>query len=431
MLPAATPNSKPARKAERKSRVLQVFVLLVITILTAPTFHPTSISFASSQSFTDVPETHWASPFIAPLSESGIIGGYPDGSFKPQGEVKINELIAMAVKALGYRFESLSSDWSKPYVDKAIELKIIQDREFPSYTALISREQMTSIVVKAIALNEMMPNATMEPYIKNEMKDYHLVGDYYKQSVLDSYKLGIITGFDDQSFKPKGFSTRAQASAVISKIMTKNLRTPFVKTNARYTMILTSELDEFGNEKYYEIALYAPLLNGKPVNEMIDVAELMVKNISHGKGYINVSYNQEVKVVGSAGYESKEIKDWHFSLSPYEMIQNIEATELSISIDFNNFNDRYKPYYFTVFKRPLMLEKYPNYSTYYLAVYGEQLMPIFKYWFEGEFDYAWSLFVKGLDATGSAKQNIYTLNGRTFSLVTGSNTCSFAIGLKK
>lgn len=426
---AATPKSATPKRTSRALKLLLFF--LVVPMLTAPIFTPSPPTFAASQNFIDVPATHWASSFIEPLAQTGIIGGYPDSTFKPSANVKIGEFIAMTVKALGYRFEPLSSDWAKPYIDKAIELKIIQDKEFPSYTALINREQMTSIVMHAIALNEVMPNATLDQYIKNETKDYHLVGDSYKQAVIDSYKLGIITGYDDKTFKPKDFSTRAQASAVISKILNKDIRKPFEKSDIRYTMVPTSELDEFGNEIRYDIALYAPLLNGEPVNEMIDVAEIMVENRYHGKGYVRVGYDQHQKVIGSASFETKEIKEWFDTLSPYEIVMNVkDYLDLNYSIDFNNYNSKYDPYDLDFRKRPSILEMHSSYSSYYLATYGDQLSPLFQYWFGNDFNTAWNVMIDVLDYKGNSKQDFYTFNGRTLTVVYSSNGCYFSFSLK-
>ena len=392
-----------------------------------------SASFAEAPSgFHDVAPTHWAATFIESLKSSEIIGGYPDGSFKPTSNVNVNEFIAMTIKALGYRFDSMSSDWSKPYIDKAIELGIIEDREFDSYTAYITREQMTSVVVHAIALSEVMPGGTLDQYIKNETQDYYLVSDYYKQAMLDSYKLGIITGFEDKTFRPRDFSNRAQAAAVISKILETDFRQPFEKTDIRYTMVPTTELDEFGNVITYDYALYAPLLNGEQVTEMIDVAEIMTKNINLGKGNIKAGYSQFAKAFAGSGVESKEISDWLSQLTPYEYTINIASyKDITIVVDFNNYNVKYGPYDMTFRKRASILERYPNYSTYYLTTYGEQLKPLFQYWFENDFETAWNLFIKGLDAKGNSKQEFFTLNGRTFTIISGSDVCTMGFSLKK
>ena len=403
------------------------FVIMLLLSLSEYSYADTK-----REQFSDVSSKHWAFAFIDTLKTSEIIGGYPDGTFRPQANVKINEFIAMSVKALGYRFESKSSDWAKPYVDKAIELKIIEDREFDSYTANITREQMTSIVVHAIALNEVMPNSALDQYIQIETSDYHLIADYYKQAVLDSYKLGVITGFDDKTFKPKDFSTRAQASAVISKIIQSDLRKPFVKSDIRYVTVPVFALDEFGNDYVYETALYAPLLNGKQVTEMIDVVELMLENHYLGKGYLDIAYSPYEKVVGSSGYETKELKEWFYSLSPYEVTQNIaNYPSMVIAVDFNNYVHQFKPYFVTFSKLPSVLEKYSSYSEYYLATYSDQLKPLFRYWFGAEYNTAWELLKKGLDAKGDSVSTIYTINGRTVSMTYGSNVFRMDFSLKK
>ena len=56
---------------------------------------------------------------------------------------------------------------------------------------------------------------------------------------------------------------------------------------------------------------------------------------------------------------------------------------------------------------------------------------VFKYLFEDEFDKAWNLLINALDSTSEAKQVIYTINGRTVSVVSGSNICLFDFTIKK
>ena len=387
----------------------------------------------SNDMFVDVDSSHWALPFINSLKSSEIIAGYTDGTFKPQANVKINEFIAMTVKALGYRFESMSSDWAKPYVDKAIELKLIQDQEFPSYGAQINREQMTSIVINAVALSEYRPSSALDQYIKNETKDYYLVGDYYKQNVLDSYKFGIISGFVDKTFRPKDFSTRAEASAVISKILNKDLRKPFVKTDAKYTMIPTHVVDEFGNDTLIETAFYAPLYNGKPVNEVVEVAELVAKLHDLGKGYIDYQYNVLDNTFATGGYESKAVKEYIYGLpSSLERILAMgEYSDLTISIENNDFAGKYHPYTIQIYKRVSVSEQYPNYSTYIINTYGDQLKPLFQYLFENEYEKAWNIFVTGLNAKGASMQDIYKINGRDIGFVSGSNGVYMQFSIKR
>ena len=51
--------------------------------------------------FTDVPESYWASGYIAAIAEKGVISGYADGSFKPDNPVTYAQIIKMLVCAWG------------------------------------------------------------------------------------------------------------------------------------------------------------------------------------------------------------------------------------------------------------------------------------------------------------------------------------------
>jgi len=382
--------------------------------------------------FKDLPESHWAKPYIDPLSTSEIINGYPDGTFKPLANVKINEFITMTVKALGYRFESMSSDWAKPYIDKAIELGLILDREFTSYTANINREQMASIIVNAVALSEPRPSSTMDLYVRNETKDYYLVSDYYKQNIIDSFKYGIITGYADHTFKPKNYSNRAEASTVISKLLNKSQRKPFVKTDAKYAVVPTWYTDDAGNDLLVQTTLYAPLYNGKPVNEVVEFVELLDKVHDLGKGYIDYGYDPIAQLIGSGGYGSKADKEYIYSLSPYEVMQQITSyLYMSISVDINSIGNKYGPYSFSVPKRIALAEKYPQYSTFIIERYGDQLKPMFQFLFGAEYDKAWNLFVKGLNHKGAVVREGVTINGRTFDIVYSDEQCSFTVSIKQ
>lgn len=51
--------------------------------------------FGSVTPFTDVDEGHWAAPYIVQAAELGIVKGYPDGSFKPKSNITRAEGLVM------------------------------------------------------------------------------------------------------------------------------------------------------------------------------------------------------------------------------------------------------------------------------------------------------------------------------------------------
>jgi len=44
---------------------------------------------------------HWAQQFIEQLSDLGYINGYPDGTFKPNNNIKRSESVALINRAMG------------------------------------------------------------------------------------------------------------------------------------------------------------------------------------------------------------------------------------------------------------------------------------------------------------------------------------------
>lgn len=52
--------------------------------------------------FTDVPATHWAKNYIFFANMEKIVGGFPDGTFRPEANVTTCQAVKMVVCMLGY-----------------------------------------------------------------------------------------------------------------------------------------------------------------------------------------------------------------------------------------------------------------------------------------------------------------------------------------
>lgn len=61
-----------------------------------------------TNTFSDVPATHWVADYIAAAVRSGWIQGYPDGTFRPEQTIKRAEMTAMVNRALGRDPQSAS-----------------------------------------------------------------------------------------------------------------------------------------------------------------------------------------------------------------------------------------------------------------------------------------------------------------------------------
>jgi len=79
--------------------------------------------------FSDVGADHWASGYINVAVSQGIIKGYPDGTFKPEANVTYAESLTMLVRALGYE-PIMTGEWPTNALLKAAELGLTAGLSF-------------------------------------------------------------------------------------------------------------------------------------------------------------------------------------------------------------------------------------------------------------------------------------------------------------
>lgn len=202
---------------------------------------------------------HWASSSINRLADNGIINGYEDGSFNPDGDVTRAQYLKMMMEAVGipaveYRegecLDASWNDWYAPYLQSALDKGLIPQEMIVGYKASvnINRDENGASIGSSIkyagAFNGDVAIAREEAaYFTMALCQYSLNAstmtkiDYANKNVsfmdekdisswsLPSVKLavsnGIINGFESGAFMPKETETRAQAAAMISRLLDK------------------------------------------------------------------------------------------------------------------------------------------------------------------------------------------------------------------
>lgn len=177
--------------------ILLVFCLLVNTAITV----------LANNSFTDVSDTHWGYESIELAIQKGYVSGYPDGTFMPNKEVTRAEFMRMLVDALKLPHTEGGSPWYHPYVASLIETNIHREKDFAEgYNQPLSRMEMVRLAVRAT-----------NPELQNI--DVHMDDNSF---MYNATKEGIIHGMEHGELVPDGTSTRAQAVAIIERVLTIN-----------------------------------------------------------------------------------------------------------------------------------------------------------------------------------------------------------------
>ncbi len=158
---------------------------------------------------------HWAEANIKSLVASGAISGYPDGTFRPDGNITRAEFATVLVKALGLKaqggkvFKDTTGHWAKDFISTAAALGIVNGYPEGNFGPddLITREQMAAMTVKAAGLTGTSRELTFA-----DTKD---ISDWALEAISIATGKGIMKGYPGNTVRPGGNATRAEAVTVI------------------------------------------------------------------------------------------------------------------------------------------------------------------------------------------------------------------------
>jgi hypothetical protein len=199
---------------------------ITVTILVALLLIGTITAYADSP-FSDLKSSNWAYQSVNAMKEKGIIEGFPDGSFKPAKSVTYGEFIKMLVSSMGYTnlpapvvtpdTPPTQSHWAYSYYQKSVELKLFMKTELSSdkyqLDSEIPRQMMAYMISNALGDIDLESKYAEYKAKINDIPD----GNEYMYPVVKVYCTGILNGYPDGSFKPKGSLTRAETAASLER----------------------------------------------------------------------------------------------------------------------------------------------------------------------------------------------------------------------
>lgn len=310
----------------KKIALLSVILCFVLTI---------NVS-ASTAALKDI-KGHWAEKQIQTLVDSGVINGTGKGLFNPQGSITVSEYIKLCVAVLGHKYDIGSSGyWATPYINKALDLGIIYKGQFTNYERPITREEMAYIGIATYGKTNLLASSLITQEVVVRVKDYSLINNRYRDSVLNSYLVGILTGKPNSLFDPKGKSTRAEASVVVLRIIDEKQRQPLKIKSVPSTTTTIDFLSESSGWVKRNLVLYAPMdSKGNRVGEVISLFDFVNNNplSKNGNGSI-ASYNTISETV-DLSFFSETYSDY-LKLSSADKAR---AVDLSIGIGLTKFSD--------------------------------------------------------------------------------------------
>jgi hypothetical protein len=162
--------------------------------------------------FPDVVIGYWVDKPISLLAMSNIVTGYPDGSFKPEGNITRAEMCTLLIKlsppeqsrSVGVRFKDVKADnWASEYITRAGKAGIVQGYPDGSFQpqGKITRVEGLAMIVRFARI--------AESSYDQEFSD--VKADYWASPLIaGAYKAGILKYLSNNAFEPKRELTRAE-----------------------------------------------------------------------------------------------------------------------------------------------------------------------------------------------------------------------------
>ena len=186
-------------KSKLRTMLLSCLALLLVLGMT-------SVACAYDVSFSDVPEDSWFYTDVMTLAESGVIGGYPDGTYRPTKKVTTGEALKMILLAAGYpEPEPAASHWARGYLNFAIEQGFLTRYEdISDLDVNMTRGLVAKLAANALGLSD--PGT------------YGTFTDTDSPYVEALCAAGIVGGYPDGTYRPGASISRAEIAAIVNRI---------------------------------------------------------------------------------------------------------------------------------------------------------------------------------------------------------------------
>ncbi|WP_341280097.1 S-layer homology domain-containing protein [Paenibacillus sp. FSL H8-0537] len=180
-------------------------------------------SAPNTSTFTDVNE-HWASEAIQEMTASGIVSGYPDGSFRPNAPVTRAEFVVMIMKAAGtntgnsggaasFTDGTAISTWAKSAVEEAVSKGIVSGYADGSFRPKerITRAELVTMVARAFNIAVVQGDSSFT--------DSASIPNWASGAAEALKQKGVLQGRKDGQFDGQAEASRAEAITILWQLL--------------------------------------------------------------------------------------------------------------------------------------------------------------------------------------------------------------------
>ncbi|MBB6675161.1 S-layer homology domain-containing protein [Cohnella nanjingensis] len=217
----------------------------------------TAATAASTGSAFKDTKGHWAEKTIARSVANGILDGYPDGTFRPNEPVKVDQFIKMLIlsetdkhpngeRSWNPKFlQSLTADnqnilkqdyryfdfkanavgyWAKPYIDVASDLNFLNKSRYADFQSSMTRQNVAEVLYYTIKETEFLEDDQFSLRLAAAYGDLMSGSDRERRFIAETLAKGIMEGYPNGYFGVGQTVTRAEALVLLERLTDKTKR---------------------------------------------------------------------------------------------------------------------------------------------------------------------------------------------------------------
>lgn len=319
----------------KRKRIAGVILSAAMLMLVLPI-----MANAESNKFSDVPQSHWAYETINELTDKGVINGMGDGTFVPEGTVTREQFMKLLVCALDCETDSeplsvltdVSSDsWSAPYISDGIRRGIYDvnadgDTFYP-----------TDELKRGVSAEWAVDGLGVQTEAEDTFSDISNSGEQ-SEAIAIASKIGIVSGYEDNTFRADKTITRAEAAALIKRIMDYQTNRYALREDSANEIILQDNVEIAESSNTANIPIAADEKNKIVTFSKADetLKALTAGEILFIRPCDNLPDGLLGKVVSVNNGANTKIKFEEPSLT--EVIKSVDISTY-VSADMNDFSD--------------------------------------------------------------------------------------------
>lgn len=259
-----------------RRKLSAILCALVLVGILAPT------ASAAAPTFSDVPSSFWGASYIRKCASLGIVGGVGDGKFDPEGSVTFAQMVKMLCVAFYDEEEQAYEKAHREEMDMyygnyfhwySYRSYFFDKKGLLKHTYFNGSTSIDETATRAVDRGEMAllcANVLWDHGIKVtvedmaiarlSIKDYGTFSSIYNEAVTTCYSLGVINGKNGGNFDAKGTMTRAEACAVITRMLDVVAKGPTPEKPATPTTmptITSSNIQDVPISHKYAVAINA------------------------------------------------------------------------------------------------------------------------------------------------------------------------------